>query len=144
MGTINENENSFLLCKLKDVADHPEGTISRRQCRGIKRNTLQKQLRKEKVLSVRAELIRERDKPSVPSEQVLRKIRSQSLEKNIFGILEDIHGKEGTHVGLGNNFNVQINRNVILNKWKQSGDNTLYIDATGSVCKKPAGKYCIG
>jgi hypothetical protein len=119
--------------------NHPEDFIARRQCRGGKRKELKERLRHERAIVMRRRMMGSQDRPTIPDEGVLRKMRSESLEKNMLRVFDKIDASSGSLFATGCNYTVHINRNTVLSKWKQSGSRVLHIDSTGSVCRKPQG-----
>ncbi len=141
-GLLKKNGHTALKVRIIGQSNHPEGTTARRCIRATMRLKLGKKLQHQKAASVRTQMIEKAnfvDNPSIPSETVLRKIRSESLEKDLLTVFEKIGATKFSTCAIGHNYAATINRESIWKAWSKDGGDILFIDATGSVCRKPTG-----
>ena len=72
---------------------------------------------------------------------MLRKIKAENNVKDINDVINIVGGKKYAIVSTGFNFSVEINIEKIIAEYVYEKCPTIYLDATGSICRKPKGSH---
>ena len=119
------------------------GKIARHFISGSRRDQYRQNLQFLKAGQLRNLKLRENgsDSPTIPSSEVLRKIKSENNVKDIHDVIDIVGGKKYSIVSTGFNFSVEINKEKIIAEYAYEKCPTIYLDATGSICRKPKGSH---
>jgi hypothetical protein len=104
---VNREGVSKITADFTVCNQHPN-EMARRPLRCERREAAKEQLRIENAGSYRMRLLKNGDSPLIPSAQVVRQARCDSLRKDVPEVLERLGASETSYLTVGPNFCLQV------------------------------------